>query len=55
MLQINAGDRVAWAGEVTGVRPIYINRPRLFGRTTRAASRCVCDVMMGWPDQMNAT
>lgn len=52
MLQINAGDRVAWAGQVTESGPIYINRPRLFGGDDREGGiQGVCDVMMGRPDQ----
>lgn len=53
LLEIAAGDRTAWAGEVTESGTIAINAPNLFGGDEREGGiQGTCDVMMGRPDQL---
>lgn len=53
LLEIMAGDRTAWIGQVTESTTIQINAPKLFGGDEREGGIAgTCDVMMGRPDQL---
>lgn len=53
LLEIMAGDRTAWIGQVTESTTIQINAPSLFGGDEREGGIAgTCDVMMGRPDQL---
>lgn len=52
LLEIRAGDRVAWAGAVNETQTVGIYAPMLFGGDEREGGiRGTMDVMMGRPDQ----
>ncbi len=53
LLEIRAGDRVAWVGNVTDTGTTSINVPKLFGGDEREGGiQGTLDVMMGRPGQM---